>query len=156
MTCRGSYHLRLVSFVTNVPAFFLFLFSFDYSRYTWLILMKSKGETRNRVQSFLNMIENQFESKVKIVRIDNGSKFSMSQFFASKGIIHQTSCVETPQQKARVERKHQHILNIARALLFQSNFYLNNFGVILLFVVNRVSSPILENKSPFFLIHHKS
>jgi hypothetical protein len=102
------------------------------------------------------MIENQFESKVKIVRIDNGSKFSMSQFFASKGIIHQTSCVETPQQKARVERKHQHILNIARALLFQSNFYLNNFGVILLFVVNRVSSPILENKSPFFLIHHKS
>jgi hypothetical protein len=128
--------------------------------------MKSKGETRNRVQrhnsiwrgpwSFLNMIENQFESKVKIVRIDNGSKFSMSQFFASKGIIHQTSCVETPQQKARVERKHQHILNIARALLFQSNFYLNNFGVILLFVVNRVSSPILENKSPFFLIHHKS
>jgi hypothetical protein len=78
MTCRGSYHLRLVSFVTNVPAFFLFLFSFDYSRYTWLILMKSKGETRNRVQSFLNMIENQFESKVKIVRIDNGSKFSMS------------------------------------------------------------------------------
>jgi hypothetical protein len=50
--------------------------------------MKSKGETRNRVQrhnsiwrgpwSFLNMIENQFESKVKIVRIDNGSKFSMS------------------------------------------------------------------------------
>ena len=30
-------------------------------------------------------------------------------FFASKGIIHQTTCIETPEQNDIVERKHQHL-----------------------------------------------
>jgi len=55
----------------------------------------------------------------------------MSQFFASKGIIHQTTCIETPQQNSIVERKHQHILNVTRALLFQANLPLY-FGNMLL------------------------
>lgn len=43
---------------------------------------------------------------------DNGTKFfnkDISPFLSSHGILHQSSCVHTPQQNARVERKHRHL-----------------------------------------------
>jgi transposase InsO family protein len=78
----------------------------DYSRHTWIIFLKHKSQTQQCVEAFLSMIYTQFKV--------------MHSLFEHHGIIHQTSCVETPQQNGRVERKHQQILNIAKALLFQA------------------------------------
>jgi len=44
----------------------------------------------------------------------------LHDLYASHGIIHQKSRVEIPRQNGRVERKHQHIINVRRDLLFQS------------------------------------
>jgi transposase InsO family protein len=85
--------------------------------------MKNKTQTTDILINFYNMIETQHHS-----RSDNGTEFtnmSIQTFFKQKGIIHETSCVATPQQNARVERKHRHILNIARALRFQANLPLH-------------------------------
>ncbi|GJZ83159.1 ribonuclease H-like domain-containing protein [Tanacetum coccineum] len=52
-------------------------------------------------------------------RSDNGTEFvnnKLAVFYKEKGIIHETSCAHTPQQNGIVERKHRHLLNVARGL----------------------------------------
>lgn len=83
--------------------------------------MKLKSETASHIQNFVALAETQFQATVKTIRSDNGKELLLHDFYNQKGILHQTSCVETPQQNGVVERKHQHIMNIARALIFQSN-----------------------------------
>lgn len=47
----------------------------------------------------INMVETKFSSKVKIVGSDNDPTFKIKSFYYVKGIIHQTSCINTPQKK---------------------------------------------------------
>ena len=73
----------------------------DYSRAVWVCLLKHKSEVFENVQEFVNLIKNQFDKNVKILRRDNGTEFvnkQMEIFCKTKGIIHQTSCTYTPQQ----------------------------------------------------------
>ena len=127
----------------------------DYSRCTWVYLLKSKSETQALIEQFSNMIETQFGAKIKCLRSDNGTKFFMKDFFKSKGILHQLTCVETPQQNVIVERKHQHILNVARALRFHSSLPLKMWGDFILtavYLINRLPSKHLQNKTPFEML----
>lgn len=64
------------------------------------------------------MIENQFDTKIKQSRSDNAKELEFIDFFHSKGDIHKFSCVERPEHNSVVESKHQHLLNVSRALFF--------------------------------------
>jgi len=86
--------------------------------------MKYKSEASQLVRNFCHMVNTQFDAKVKIIKSDNGREFTsrpMKNFYSEQGIIHQIICVNTPQQNGRVERKHRHIMNVARALRFLEN-----------------------------------
>ena len=96
-------------------------------------------------------IANHFHVKIKVFCSDNAKELSLNDFFTNKG-VHQFSYVERPEQNSVVERKHLHILNIARSLLFQSNVPINVWGDCIrttVFLMNRTPSPVLGNKSPY-------
>lgn len=72
------------------------------------------------------MIEKQFHTHIKKIQSDNACEFFNSHtnsFFKDFGVLQQSSCAYT--QNGVVECKHKHLLNVARALHFQSNFPLN-------------------------------
>ena len=103
----------------------------DYSRATWVHLLSHKSNAFPILQAFVLQMKTQFSAVVKIIRSDNGLEFQDTaalQFYKDKGIIHQNSCVETPQQNGIVERKHKHLLEVARALMIQSGLPLKYWG----------------------------
>lgn len=83
--------------------------------------MKHKSDLCSVLKGFVNLVFNQFNEMIKNFRTDNGSEYLSSDvksFLTEKGIHHQTSNVYTPQQNGIAERKHIHILGIARSLMF--------------------------------------
>ncbi|KAJ4808040.1 Retroelement pol polyprotein-like [Rhynchospora pubera] len=133
----------------------------DFSQSVWVYLMGEKKETSDLLISFCKLVRNQFGKCVKYVRSDNGLEFkteSIKKFFSENGILHQTSCVYTPQQNGRVERKHRHILNVARALRFQAHLPINFWGECVLaaaYLINRTPTHILDNKTPYEMLFGK-
>jgi hypothetical protein len=101
----------------------------DYSRFTWIHLLQSKDQTRTYLKSFFHFVENQFDSKIKILRSDNGPEFHMPDFYSLKGVLHQLSCVESPN-KMLLLKGNTNIFSMLLVLLNFNLIFLSNFGEI--------------------------
>jgi len=127
----------------------------DMSRSTWVYLLKNKSDTQRSIESFYNLVNTQFGTRIKYLRSDNGTEFQLTDFYRKNGIIHQKTCVKTPQQNGIVERKHQHILNVVRAIRFQANLPLDFWNDCVLtatYLINRIPTPLLQNTTPYVAI----
>ena len=125
----------------------------DCTRVTWVFLLKQKSEVSHVVQHFFSMIKNQFGISIKRIRSDNAKDYfnhGLISFF-QKGVIHESSCVKTPQQNGIAERKNGHLLDQTRGLLFQHKVPKRFWGKAVLtacYLINRLPSSILASKSP--------
>ena len=123
--------------------------------------MSHKSNAFSLLESFSLFVANQFDAQIKIIRSDNGQEFGDNHamaFYNSKGIIHQTSCVDTPQQNGIVERKHKQLLEVARALMFQSKVPLRFWGDCVLtgtYLVNRLPNSAINFKTPYEVLFSK-
>ena len=132
----------------------------DCSRAVWIHLLLEKSEVKTVLPNFCSFAQRQFGRQVQTVRSDNGTEFlCLSKYFAESGIVHHTSCVATPQQNGRVERKHRHILNVSRSIMFQANLPIKFWGESVLtaaHLINQTPSSLLHGKSPYECLYGKS
>ena len=126
----------------------------DYSRMCWVYFLKHKSEVFDVFVKFYNMILTQFHAKPKILRSDNGGEYisvAMKQFFLEHGLIHQTSCPDTPQQNGVAERKNRTLLEIARALIIDTHVpvhFLPEAIATTTYLTNRLPTKILQFQTP--------
>lgn len=133
----------------------------DCSRAVWTFLLPTKQHVGSQISAFLIYVKNHFHTSVKTFQYDHGSEFT-NKFVVSllrgHGIAQQLSCVATPAQNGRVERKHRQLLSIDRALRFQSGLPIAFWGECILAatcLINKLPTPVLDNRTPFEVLFKK-
>ena len=86
---------------------------------------------------------------------DGGREFDntpMGEKFRKHCIYFIKSCPDTQQQNGVAERKHRHILEMTRSFLIEASMpsqYWLDAAYAAVFTINRLPTPLLQNKSPY-------
>ncbi|KAK8923585.1 hypothetical protein KSP39_PZI019845 [Platanthera zijinensis] len=144
--------------VTSISGYRYFItFIDDYSRTTWLYLLRDRSELPRVFRAFVLKTRTQFCTTIKTFRSDNAREYTSHEFAnlcADFGIVHPTSCPYTPQQNGVAERKNRHLLDVARSLMLHMHVpkeYWNFAVSTACFLINRPSL-VLQNATPFSLL----
>ncbi|CAO2841169.1 unnamed protein product [Amaranthus hypochondriacus] len=130
------------------------LFIDDCTRMSWVYFLKHKSEVFDVFVKFHTMIRTQFQKQIRILRSDNGKEYvnhKMDKFMSHHGLIHQTTCPNTPQQNGIAERKNRTLLNIARAIMIESSVPTSFWPEAIAtanYVTNRLPTKSLSHKTP--------
>jgi transposase InsO family protein len=130
------------------------IFIDDYSRKTWLYLLKSKDEVFSKFQEFKAEIENLTNKKIKTLRTDNGGEYTLKEFIAfckSTGIRRELIVPHNPQQNGVAERKNRSIEETVKSLLNDqgiSMFLWGEAAMTEIYVQNRIPRRILKDMTP--------
>ncbi|KAJ4721450.1 Retrovirus-related Pol polyprotein from transposon TNT 1-94 [Melia azedarach] len=92
----------------------------DFSRMTWVFIMKHKSEAFKNFRQWKALVENQTGKKIKRLRTDNGLEFcwfEFDEFCKNEGIARHHTVRDTPQQNGVAERINQTLLERARCML---------------------------------------
>lgn len=129
------------------------LFVDHFTRYTWMFPMKAKSQVAQIFPSFKMLVENRFKSKITTLYSDNGGEFvGLRSYLAQHGIAHHTSPPHTPEHNGVSERKHRHIVETGLTLLHHAgipNTYWSYSFAAAVYLINRMTTPVLANSSPF-------
>jgi len=126
----------------------------NHTRVTWVFLMKEKSEVGRIFEIFHTMVQTQFQTNIKVLRTNNGREYynsMLNSYLQKNGIIHQSSCVDTPQQNGVAERKNRHLLEVTRLLMLATNVPKQIWGEAVLsttYLINRIPSSVLNFNTP--------
>nr|GFA50520.1 copia protein [Tanacetum cinerariifolium] len=133
----------------------------DYSRYTWTHFLRSKDETPKVLIDFLRLVQRGLHAQVRIGRTDKGTEFlnkTLHAYFASEGILHQTSVARTPEQNVVVERQNRTLVEAARTMLSAAKvplFFWAEAIATTCFTQNRSLTIPRHEKTPYHIINDR-
>ncbi|KAJ0720223.1 putative RNA-directed DNA polymerase [Helianthus annuus] len=133
----------------------------DYSRFSWVMFLKSKDETFDSLMALFKRIENLYQRLICRIRSDNGTEFKnskMEEFCDERGILHEFSAPYTPQQNGIAERKNRTLIETARTMLADSKLPINFWAEAVsaaCYTLNRVLTVKKFNKTCFELINNR-
>ena len=148
-------------FITEGGSRYFVIFVDDYSRFTWIYLLKHRSDLVSIFQTFHKMIQTQFSRTIKVFRSDNAQEYHDKSFLSileSNGTLPHYSCPYTSQQNGRAERKLRHILDVVRTLLISASVperFWGEAALTAVYTINRIPSPTTHKKSPFELLYDK-
>nr|KYP69055.1 Retrovirus-related Pol polyprotein from transposon TNT 1-94 [Cajanus cajan] len=126
----------------------------DYSRMTWIFIMKHKNQAFKCFKEWKILMEKQTSKMVKRLRTDNGLEFGSKEFndfCKAEGIARQYSVRNTPQQNGVVERMNRTLLERARCLLSNArlsrSFWVEAVSTAC-YLINRSPSTVIDCKTP--------
>ena len=102
---------------------YLVTFIDDYTRYAKVYTMKTKGEVLQKFKEYKLEAENILETKIKILRSDNGGEYRSREFdeyLRDNGIQRQLTVPGNPQQNGVSERFNRTLFDMVRCMLIQS------------------------------------
>lgn len=94
-----------------------------YSRKAFIYVIKKKSEVFDYFKIFMNEVERQRDSKIKIIRTDNGMEFchkEFEKFLQDKGIKVERTSTYTPEQNGVAERFNRTAVEGVRSILQDS------------------------------------
>jgi hypothetical protein len=126
----------------------------DYSRKTWVYFLKSKDEVFNKFKEFKALIENIFERKIKILRLDNGGEYTSKEFVnfcKDVGIKRELTTPYNPQQNGVAKRKNKTIMEAVKTMIHDQDLPMCLWAeatMTAVYVKNRLSHSALGFKTP--------
>jgi hypothetical protein len=120
----------------------------DFSKFTWIYLLKHKSEVFQKFKEFQTLVEPLFDRKILAIQSDWGGEYEkLNSFFTKIRISHHVSCPHAHQQNVAVERKHRHIVEVGLSLLAQAHMPLKFWDETFLsatYLINHTPSKVIS------------
>ena len=110
----------------------------NYSRCTWLFLMKNRAELYSIFHKFYAKILTQFNISIRVLRSDKAGEYFSApfiSFMSQHGILHQSSCAQSLQKNGVAKRKNGHLIETDRTLLLHYHVPFRFWGTLFLQLV---------------------
>ncbi|KAJ0579636.1 putative RNA-directed DNA polymerase [Helianthus annuus] len=137
---------------------YMITFIDDYSRFVWVAFMKAKSEALNKFKEFKKEAERMTNTKIKVLRSDNGGEYTsqeFNEFLKECKITRQLTCPNTPQQNGVAERKNRHLAEVCGSIMHAKNvpgrFWADAMSVAS-YVINRLPQQQLNYATPHELL----